>query len=426
MKAVARPLHSNAGDWLLNRLSDPRWTSFRACVAYLKQSGSKHIAPDLYSFSRRGGTACRLAVGISSQGSSLEGVQDIWRVLSGGYGDFHIVHEGKDGIGSFHPKGYVFSNGTASSMLIGSANLTEGGLFMNHELSVSIELDLADASDRAFYAEIEAAFDKWQTVSSYSVSVTETLMRDLHERGDLPSEATLRVVSRAAAAQRKAVAGTTGATAPASPFTGSGAVRPPKPRAFPSGLPGAPVVPKSPASTTIAAGPGSPTPLTGSVAPAASTTSKQFFIEVRPHHNGEVLLSYKAIKDDPAFFGHPFLGWAAPKQAGNAPYPQLIPDPVVEIIIYDSAGNVLHHKVPHPLNVVDYEKKKEIRATIPDGLHREIPEMSVLVVTQNPIPALDYRLEFYPPGTAPAAVVSRMINKLPSGGAPTSRHYGWS
>lgn len=439
MKAIARPLQSSAGDWLLEHLADPAWTTFRACVAYLKQSGSKHVAADLHAYSRRPGTTCRVAVGISSQGTSLEGVQDVWRVLTG-HGDFNIVHEGTGGRGSFHPKGYAFSNGTGAALLIGSANLTEGGLFTNHELSVALDLDFRDAAHAALFAEIEMAFDDWQTPGSHSLSVTPQLIRQLHARGDLPSEATIRVVSRTAAAARRAtpssgVAGTT----PPSAFGASPIMRPPKPKALPPGLPAAPVVPTTPAAMVVTAPPAGPKAVGSGTATAGVATAntpappsppapgaQQFVIEVRPHHNGELFLSYRAIHDNAGFFGYPFAGWTTPKRAGNNPYPQLTPDPVVDILIYDRDGRVRHRKQPHPLNVVDYEPKREIRVTIPDGLQRDIPQMSVLVMTLNPSPALDYRLEFFPPGTAPAVVTARMQIELPSGGAEAPRHYGWS
>ncbi len=432
MKAVARPLNSSAGDWLLAQLGDPSWTSFRACVAYLKQSGTKHVATDLYAFTRRPGTTARVAVGISSQGTSLEGVQDLWRVLTG-HGDFYIVHEGAGGRGSFHPKGYMFSSATKARLLIGSANLTEGGLFTNHELSVALDLDLSNKATAAFFQEVSAAFDAWQTPSAFCLDVDPALITNLHNRGDLPSEATLRVVSRAAAAAKRTTAGMT--AAPASPvqpsgFGGSKPVSAPKPKALPAGLPAAPVVPKPPVPPAVTP-PAPPTPGTPTSVPAAPATPstaglQQFFIEVRPHHNGELFLSYTAIREDPAFFDYPFTGWTTPKQAHNKPYPQLSPDPVVEIVIYDKAGRVLQRKAVHPLNVVDYEPKREIRVTIPDGMHRDIPEMSALVLTKDPTPALDYRLEFYPPGTAPAAVTAKMTKPLPSGGASERRHYGWS
>ncbi|WP_445256331.1 hypothetical protein [Nocardioides aurantiacus] len=148
-------------------------------------------------------------------------------------------------------------------------------------------------------------------------------------------------------------------------------------------------------------------------------------MEVRPHHNGEVFLSYRAIRDDPGFFGHPFSGWSTPTSTA-APYPAATPDPLVEILVYDVSGTVTHHKPVHGLNVVDYERKREIRITLPDRLQDHIPEMSLLVMTRNPSPVLDYRLEFFAPGAPQiASYVPQLVNALPTGGSGVPRRYGW-
>lgn len=148
-------------------------------------------------------------------------------------------------------------------------------------------------------------------------------------------------------------------------------------------------------------------------------------MEVRPHHNGEVFLSYRAIRDDQAFFGHPFTGWSTPT-SNAAPYHAATPDPVVEIIVHDTSGVVTHHKPVHGLNVVDYERKREIRITLPDRLQDHIPPLSLLVMTRNPPPTLDYRLEFFAPGAPQIATYAPLlVNKLPTGGSGAARRYGW-
>ena len=149
-------------------------------------------------------------------------------------------------------------------------------------------------------------------------------------------------------------------------------------------------------------------------------------MEVRPHDNGEVFLSYRAVRDDnPAFLDYPFTGWTTPKRSNNNPYPQMSPDPIVNITVYDAAGVAVHGVTDHQLNVVDYETKREIRLTIPTHVVSHIPEMSVLVMTKDPSTDLDYFLEFFPPGTAPAVIDAAMTETLPSGGAARGRRYGW-
>ncbi len=150
-------------------------------------------------------------------------------------------------------------------------------------------------------------------------------------------------------------------------------------------------------------------------------------IEVIPHPNGELLLSYTAVtRQEPAFFGHPFTGWSTPKISSNQAYPMLTPDPIVDIEIYDSAGALVAAERDHSLNVVDYARKHEVRITIPNGRHALIPPMSVLELERDPSPSLDFRLRFYPPGSAAAAAaVPNLTATMPRGSLPVARRYGW-
>ena len=371
-----------------------------------------YLAPLLHDLTRRVGTSARVSVGIDQQGSSLEGVQDVWRVLDG-HGEFWIVHEGPGGSGIFHPKVFLFEGAAAAELVVGSANLTGGGLYRNHELSVALRFD--DLDDDVL-VEVRQALDAWQTAGPNCLAVTPALITDLHQRGDLPSEAAQRVARGASRAAARAAGGTI--APPQNPFAPSQRMVAPAPRAMPVGIPAPPV--------TAAPPPTLATPVAPVTTPAVPATPRMLIMEVVPHHNGEVFLSKRAINDDPVFFGHPFTGWSVPKQAHNAPYPQLDPQPVVEILIYDQHGNIAHRRGNHALYVVEYTRKSEIRITIPDGLTRHIPDMSVMVMTKDPIPQLDYRLEFFPPGVAPTALTAQMNVALPSGGKPVRRHYGWA
>ena len=138
-------------------------------------------------------------------------------------------------------------------------------------------------------------------------------------------------------------------------------------------------------------------------------------------------MSYRAVTEDPGFFGHPFSGWTTPRAQGAKPYPMATPDPLVDIIVYDASGNVIQAKHSHLLNMVDYELKHEIRITMPDRLQDLIPQMSILIMAKDPTLDLDYLLEFHPPSSAKADALSPGLTEtLPSGGANAGRRYGWS
>jgi len=229
-----------SGHEIQNALQDPRWMQFRCAVAFAKKSGVKHLAAPLHAFTRRMGTHARLSIGLSQHGTSLEGLQDLWRVVAGGYGDLYAFSEGTSGTSNFHPKLYLFKNQTHALAIVGSSNLTEGGLFTNHEACVVCELTASAPADAAYLAELENALDRWQTPSGACVEVDAARLQSLHTSGELPSEDLLRVARRQSRAAMEAAKGSPSA---AGQFTGSGVPRPPPPHAFPSGLPARPVTP---------------------------------------------------------------------------------------------------------------------------------------------------------------------------------------
>lgn len=59
----------------------------------------------------------------------------------------------------FHPKAYIATGPNQARAIVGSANLTHAGLFNNIEAGTDIELDLSDASDKAFVDTMLDGFD---------------------------------------------------------------------------------------------------------------------------------------------------------------------------------------------------------------------------------------------------------------------------
>ncbi|MDF1718119.1 MAG: phospholipase D family protein [Antarcticimicrobium sp.] len=59
----------------------------------------------------------------------------------------------------FHPKAFIATGPNQARAIVGSANLTHAGLFNNIEAGTDMDLDLADASDRAFVDTMLDGFD---------------------------------------------------------------------------------------------------------------------------------------------------------------------------------------------------------------------------------------------------------------------------
>lgn len=161
MKPILQPVsEQRLGDILkaeLKRLA-PAWNSFQAAIAFVKRSGVQHIEDELRAFIAQGGRV-RLVIGVDQQGTSIEGLSDLLKIV-GENGEIWINHEENSYV-TFHPKLYVFEGETSALLIIGSGNLTEGGLYTNDEAFSVHVLDLVIPEDKAALSEVKHALDKW-------------------------------------------------------------------------------------------------------------------------------------------------------------------------------------------------------------------------------------------------------------------------
>lgn len=144
------------GDFLKQNFANQKWEEFRAAVAFIKRSGTKHIRHDLADFAKR--AKVKITAGIDADGTSIEGLTDLLEAVDH-FGEIWVFHNANHS--TFHPKIYLFKNQFAAEIVIGSANLTEGGLYTNYEAGVKITLDLKKADDAVFLAAIETMLDRW-------------------------------------------------------------------------------------------------------------------------------------------------------------------------------------------------------------------------------------------------------------------------
>ncbi|NKQ34954.1 MAG: hypothetical protein HF973_04980 [Chloroflexi bacterium] len=160
--------------------------TFRAAVAFVKGSGVKHIRAELQEFVQQGGLV-QLIFGIDQLGSSREGLAGLLSALNG-KGSVWINHSIEKYI-TFHPKMYLFVSDITAFVIIGSGNLTEGGLYTNDEASLMYWLDLHNFEDRYLLQEVNANFDKWRDITEgNALLLTPDLLDDLVEAGLIPVE----------------------------------------------------------------------------------------------------------------------------------------------------------------------------------------------------------------------------------------------
>ena len=172
------------GDYLKENFGE-RWTHFRAAVAFIKRSGVRHIAPMLADFARTG--QVEIIAGIDHEGTSFEGLRDLWSAVSP-KGRIIVFHNRLPF--TFHPKVYLFKSPAAADVLIGSGNLTEGGLFTNYEAGLRVFLDLSDSKQAAILQSIEQVLDTWADPFTGTASILDdTLLTRLAALNLVPSEA---------------------------------------------------------------------------------------------------------------------------------------------------------------------------------------------------------------------------------------------
>ena len=403
---------------LIDRLGNNHLTSFRLAVAFAKSGPLVKLCSALGAW-RGAGKTSQAIIGVNNKGTSEQALRLSLKVFDEVYVCFPGRHS------TFHPKIFLFSGGERAFVYYGSHNLTGGGTETNLEAGVEIELERP--ADDAFLASAVASLDALLPANcSFTRKLDNVLLAALIAKDMLYDE------SKPTTRFGTGKAGAPGA-APLFPL-----VYPKPPMPIPkASLPAV----AAPAAPIVPAAAGAPVPAPGGLAPVPAgvvggpvavmaiqppiVPSDSFVIQIVPHHNGEVFLSKIAVNQNPAFFGFPFTGATVPKIGGNASYPQRVPDPVVDIVIYDAAGAVAVAKAAYPVNTVYYQQKGEIRITFSPDLTIAITPFSILHM-QGGDSARDYYFEIFNPGSPRYIALLAACNQtLPSGGNAVSRKMGW-
>jgi hypothetical protein len=193
MQFIAQPFGEvRLGEFLLNHFADPQWMTFRAAIAFVKRSGTQYIREPLREFSAR--SDVRISVGVDLYGTSREGLTEL---LAATRARQVLVYR-NNGPFTFHPKVYVFKSAQRADVLVGSGNLTGGGLFTNYEASLIVSLDLAVPEDAAFLQVVEATLDQWShPQQGVCYELTAELIDRLVASGLVRSEAELAAAQQA-------------------------------------------------------------------------------------------------------------------------------------------------------------------------------------------------------------------------------------
>lgn len=162
---------------LSSLLGESQYTHFVAVVAWARTSGLDRLVSKITGFRDRGGHA-EIILGVDEGGASVEGL----RAASALFDEAKVLYDATSG--TFHPKLWIFYGDACAAVIVGSNNLTAGGLYANYEVSLLAELDLNVETDRAPYEEILEYVDRLRNDATMR-PLTEELIAKLRESASI-------------------------------------------------------------------------------------------------------------------------------------------------------------------------------------------------------------------------------------------------
>lgn len=137
LQLLAQPYRESAASgqtFITTALEDENVKRVLIVTAWIRESGMELLVPGLQSLRSRRGTA-RLLFGVDLKGSSHQGVS----LARKWFTDAYAIHDPSGR--TFHPKMYLALGDRVGYALIGSNNLTVGGLWHNYEAAVTAVFD---------------------------------------------------------------------------------------------------------------------------------------------------------------------------------------------------------------------------------------------------------------------------------------------
>ena len=146
LQAVTTANHAGAVRALLGL---PNPTEVLVSVAFVREAGLDAVEVAIKPLAPK----AKFFVGIRNDITSIQAVKRLLAMKV----KLYAVDTGSRNI-LFHPKLYFAANANQATVIIGSANLTFGGLHNNIEVSARVKLDLSNAADKKFSDDATNAF----------------------------------------------------------------------------------------------------------------------------------------------------------------------------------------------------------------------------------------------------------------------------
>lgn len=161
---INQPFSGKHGDTLVSILDSGRYSRLKLAVAFARNSGVLELG-DAFERFRSAGGAIEVYVGVDMAGTSYEAICALLQLVD----VLTIVHATPPQI--FHSKIYCFESKDEANIIIGSANLTGGGLWRNVESSMTMELGLSNANDLALLSSVDKLFENLKSPSAHPMTL---------------------------------------------------------------------------------------------------------------------------------------------------------------------------------------------------------------------------------------------------------------
>lgn len=132
MRVINQPFDEQLGNVLINLLHGSEYRKLTCFVAFAKNSGVLRLKEAFDTFRSNGGEIT-VFIGIDLNGTSYEALTNLRSCID----SLYVVHF--EGGQTFHPKFYFFEGKTRDTLIVGSNNLTGGGLWTNCESSILVD-----------------------------------------------------------------------------------------------------------------------------------------------------------------------------------------------------------------------------------------------------------------------------------------------
>ena len=212
MTLLSQPFNGQLGNRIIEMLDSGRYQTFNMIVAFAKNSGVLRLQEAITNFRKNGGEV-HAYVGVDLGGTSYEALTNLMHCTD----SLYVVHSAFGQ--TFHPKIYNFVSKEDVVIIVGSHNLTAGGLWTNFESSLAIRSELSGEIGGGTQSQMEELLNTLRSLGDSVIQLeTQSQIESLLEFGYVQKEIAQQIAttgqSKQAGAASRVFGGVTRAKLP--------------------------------------------------------------------------------------------------------------------------------------------------------------------------------------------------------------------